>query len=118
MSSAVAELPYLDEVPEISDADQQCFEELRQVLVKRGCEKRFGLNLLHRHFSVDDDEIMLENNDPATRTLTMSPVKKSEVPTLQARPTSWRLDSGRVEMNCICPTVNNAHAGSHVRVGG
>ncbi len=61
----------------LSAADSDCLREVRDVLKKFGALDRFGINLLHRHFDIQDDEILLETTDMATRTQTVRPVKMS-----------------------------------------
>lgn len=61
----------------ISAADSDCLREVRDVLAKFGALDRFGINLLHRHFNIQEDEILLEITDQNTRTQTVRPVKKS-----------------------------------------
>ena len=104
MSSTTLELPDINDVPRITETDRECFEAVRQTLVKHGCEKRFGLTLLHQHFPVAEDEIMLETNDPKERTLVMRPVKSSELAEVNFRETQWRLDGEKATMNCVCHT--------------
>ena len=104
MNSAVAELPNINDVPRITESDRECFEAVRQTLVKHGCERRFGLTLLHQHFPVAADEIMLETNDPTDRTLLMRPVKASELAEVKYRETQWRLDGEKATMSCACHT--------------
>src|SRR3990167_573429 len=97
-------MPSLDTVPHLSPDDDACLEEIRQVLLRRGQEGKFGVTLLHEHFSVAENEILFEENDPVARTLTIQPKKAADLADVEYRPTSWRLDTGRVEMHCACPT--------------
>lgn len=109
MSSALAELPNINEVPHISDEDRKCFEEVRQVLTKHGRQRRFGLTLLHQHFPVAKNEVMLETNDPKKRTLVMRPIKASKLTEINFRETQWRLDGEKATMNCVCHTDKNGN---------
>lgn len=55
--------------------DVACFNELRDVLAKHNKLERFGLCLLHKHFDVKSDEILVESCDTLNRTLTIRPEK-------------------------------------------
>ncbi|WP_086829611.1 hypothetical protein [Allokutzneria sp. NRRL B-24872] len=85
-------LPDIDEVPPLSEADRPCFDELRAVLAKHDALGRFGVALLHEHFEVADDEILVETIDVATRTLTSRPEKIADLGAYTSVETSWRLD--------------------------
>lgn len=102
-------LPDLSQVPLFSVSDEKCLADVAEVLKKHRCLDRFGVNLLHQHFSVGDDEVMLETNNPDDRTLRMRPVKVAEIEATHARITSWRLDTGKPQMACICIQAPNGH---------
>ena len=68
-------LPELDQASRLTDADRRCLDDVRDVLVKHGCLDRFGVNLLHKHFEVADDEILVEQVDWEGRRLVTKPVK-------------------------------------------
>lgn len=89
MSEHVPTLPDIDNVNPMSEADSLCLQELRKTLVKYGVESRFGVCLLHEHFSLSDDEILVEICDTDTRTLTTGPVHKSLVDG-KVMETGWR----------------------------
>src|SRR3990172_9207208 len=57
---------------------EEWFYELRDVLKKHNALNRFGITLLHKHFDVADDEIMLETTDVENKTLHMRPVKTKD----------------------------------------
>jgi hypothetical protein len=68
----------IDDVVPINEDDTACLAAVRQVLKNFGKLERFGVALLHSHFPLAPDEIMLETSDEKTRTLTLQPVKESE----------------------------------------
>ncbi|MGA2741092.1 MAG: hypothetical protein ABSG65_27080 [Bryobacteraceae bacterium] len=70
-------LKHIAEVKPIGDGDADCLEEVRLVLLKHNCLSRFGVSLLHSHFALDDDEIMLETTDLDKREHWVRPVKRS-----------------------------------------
>ncbi len=73
-----SELPDIDEVRPLNDSDTDCFASIREVLRNHGRLDRFGVALLHSHFSLDPDEIMVECSDDESRTLLNKPVRKDE----------------------------------------
>jgi hypothetical protein len=97
----VDELPQLldiDEVEPYGPADDVCFEELREVLERHGALNRFGITLLHQHFEIGDNEVLIENIDRTNRILTSSPVSASRSGT--AVETSWRLGGKKAQKKC------------------
>ncbi|MGW9433699.1 hypothetical protein ACWHA1_37995, partial [Streptomyces decoyicus] len=68
--------------------DAEFARDIKAVLEKHGNLDRFGLVLLHDHFSIDSDEVAVETNDPQARTLHVEVEKKGE--TKHARPSQWR----------------------------
>lgn len=111
---ALPALPDIDEVVPLSEADQACFRDIRAVLDKHGALSRFGVWLLHEHFEVGHDEVVVESVDKEARTLVSQPTKLSKL--AQSIETSWRLDSPsgmqRCESMCARPYGPN---GPHVR---
>ena len=69
----------IDDVRKIDDSDAPCLEEIRLVLEKYNCLNRFGVSLLHSHFQVAEDEMLLETTDPAKREHWVRPIKRSEL---------------------------------------
>src|SRR5690349_746431 len=70
-------LSNIDTVRPIDESDAPCLEEIRGVLEKHGCLQRFGISLLHSHFQLADDEILLETTNVDAREHWVRPVKKS-----------------------------------------
>ncbi|MHB0865319.1 MAG: hypothetical protein ACYC1Y_00200 [Minisyncoccota bacterium] len=102
-------LPDLNDILPFGLEDQTCLEEIATVLKKHGRLNRFGVTLLHQHFPVGDDEVMLETNDPVSRTLEMRPCSRAELENKEATVTSWRLDSGKPQMACVCVKMGDDH---------
>ncbi|MHC8326174.1 hypothetical protein [Pseudomonas sp. LB1P83] len=69
--------------------DESFIHDLHALLERHGNTQRFGIFLLHNHFAIKGDEIMLESNDPAARTLHMEVVKRTDLP--EGKFTSWRM---------------------------
>jgi hypothetical protein len=59
------ELPDIDAegIATLTHAKLACLDELGALLVEQGMEDRFGVTLLHRHFVVNDGEVMLERSN-------------------------------------------------------
>jgi len=87
-------LPRVDDVDPTTQQDVEVLTAIREVLERYGALNRFGVTLLHSHFDLADDEVLIEKVDPDTRTLTIRP-EQLEVTAISDRllATSWRLDS-------------------------
>ena len=70
-------LRHIADVRPIDDSDGACLNDIRRVLIKHGQVERFGVTLLHSHFDVAGDEILLETTDLEKREHYVRPVKKS-----------------------------------------
>lgn len=90
-------LPDIDEVSPISDKDRACFNEIREVLRRYNNLDRLGICLLHDHFSISDDEVLLEVCDRESRTLTIQPVKRTHPDLDNSIGTQYRLDVEETE---------------------
>lgn len=97
--------PDIDEVAPFSESDQACFDEIRSVLEKHGALQRFGLTLLHDHFDIAEDEVLVEDIDAENRILTSRPQKITG--TVDAIETSWRLDDPQGRSRCRSVCVND-----------
>ncbi|MCQ8771678.1 hypothetical protein [Streptomyces telluris] len=62
-------LPRFEEAEGLGPGDAEFVRDLVAVLEKHGNLNRFGLCLLHDHFPLATDEVLVETNDPGTRTL-------------------------------------------------
>lgn len=115
MNQLIADsLPDIDDCPAFGPDDETCFAEIREVLAKHGKLHRFGLTLLHEHFEIRPDEILLETCDPVNRVLTIRPEPIAAHPAGQHRETNWRLDSMNAVQACmqICKMdSDNRHTG-------
>lgn len=80
--------PSFEEAEGLGPEDSQFVRDLVTVLEKHGNLARFGLCLLHDHFPVAADEVLVENHDIAARTLRIQ-VEKAAT-TGHTRPSQWR----------------------------
>jgi hypothetical protein len=69
VTAARRTLPRFEEVEGLGPRDAEFVRDLVAVLEKHGNLDRFGLCLLHDHFPLAADEVLVETNDPGTRTL-------------------------------------------------
>lgn len=108
-------IPDISKVDQFSQKDEQCFRDVRDVLKKHGALNRFGLTLIHSHFDLADDEILLEETDIETRTQTVKPVKESEIKVEDVTITNWKLSEGEdFSMKiCVCARSTSSHFGYH-----
>lgn len=103
----------IDEAAPLDSSDTECLTELRSVLEKHGKLKKFGLTLIHSHFPIEDDEILVEKVNKASRTLIIRPMKRSEAGA--AVDTQWSLDAGHALLACRvkCYIDPPGHDGPH-----
>lgn len=85
-------LSHVDQIGEFSDSDTACLRDLREVLARHRKLNRFGISLLHKHFDIADDEILVERCDSLNRVLTTTPVSKADYKAENLLQTSWRFD--------------------------
>ncbi|MFH9350398.1 hypothetical protein [Kitasatospora sp. NPDC017646] len=93
-------LPAFEEAKGLGPQDSQFVHDIVDVLEKHGNLDRFGLCLLHQHFPVAGDEVLVETHDLAARTLQIR-VDKADA-TGHTKPSQWRFvktgrGSGEVE---------------------
>ncbi len=100
----------ISEVQPLTSKDQPMVDEIYQILKKHNALTRFGLTLLHKHFDITKDEMLIESVDPKTRTQTVKPYKKDELTDYDFIETAWRLDTGKAVMDCKCIKLGNDHS--------
>jgi hypothetical protein len=91
----------IDDIRPLNDGDSDCLVEIREVLKKHGKLDRFGVALLHSHFKLAADEVMLETTDEESRTLITRPVRQSEAGNNNIG-TIWMLQEGDVATMSWC----------------
>ena len=100
------------------EAESEAFSELQAVLKKHGLEKKYGITLLHKHFDLNDDEIMVEYTDMTNRTLISKPEKLGTVPSENMVEVTWSLEDDTTMNLCVwrCyfnPNSTPQHVGQH-----
>ena len=93
-------------VEALNDDDRACLAGIREVLERHGRLDRFGVSLLHKHFEMEPDEILVEQVDEVGRKLMIKPVNTGVVQAemSSAYETQWhwqRSASGEVSLVCI-----------------
>ena len=108
-------LPHIDEVAPLSQEDEVCLKEIKEVLRKHNRLQRFGVSLLHEHFPVGDGEVLMESCDAKNRILTITPIKMSELTGVSTIETNWRLDTGSALLKCVavCLAGPKGHLAAH-----
>ena len=107
----------VDDVQPLNEQDQVLFSELYAVLERHGAFQRFGITLLHQHFDMADDEILLERTEKERRRQLIAPVKISSLDGQKPIETSWRLDTGKPALLCVCVVVDQFGRHEHCSNG-
>ena len=105
------DLPDINDVHELDESDKQCLEEIREVVQKHRKLDRFGVTLLHQHFALASDELLVEHCDAERRTLVTTPRKAIEVSERNYLPTVWRFDGPQANVCAYCPKDGDQHRG-------
>ncbi|WP_217553830.1 hypothetical protein [Streptomyces sp. GbtcB6] len=104
-------LPVFEEAEALGPQDAEFVRDLAAVLAKHGNLNRFGLCLLHDHFPIAADEVLVETNDPRTRTL-HAHVEKADG-TRHTKASQWRFlphteaaDGGPYQVIQLCTPLD------------
>ena len=115
LAFAFRELKYIHETLPRQDSDDACFQEIKEILKRHGLEHRYGLTLLHKHFELSDDEILVEHTDPEKRMLTSVPMKVTEVPASNLMEVTWSLATDATLSVCLIKCYYEYALTSHVK---
>jgi hypothetical protein len=66
-----SKLTDIDEIEPINDLDYEVLEEIKSVFVKHKYVNRFGIILLHKHFDIAEDEVLMETTNEEERISTV-----------------------------------------------
>lgn len=101
----VSSFPHINDVEPLSPADEACLDEIRVVLKRHHCQSRFGIALLHKHFELSEDELLVEHCDVDQRQLVTTPMKRGELGSTLLVQTIFAFDK-ELERDCqpYCPT--------------
>jgi hypothetical protein len=105
------DFPSIHDVEPVDNSDQACLDEVKGVLERHGKTQRFGVALLHQHFELGENEVLIEHCDLDARRLTTEPQPATEEVLEHYIPTVWRFD-GHVNNACqYCPKHGDQHDG-------
>jgi hypothetical protein len=90
----------IEDVEPLNEGDYACLAEVREVLKKHKKRDRFGVALLHKHFNLDEDEVLMESTDKENRVLTIQPEARNA--TGKSIETIWKLQDGKFETMTWC----------------
>lgn len=108
MSAQLPRLPDINDVEPVTGKDDAIFEEIRETLTRHGALTRFGVTLLHQHFEMADNEVLVEHIDVDNRILTNRPFAVEQFG--NAIETSWRLDDPTAQRRCETLCVQDRDA--------
>lgn len=91
-ASDYSTLSHIDEVLPLSDKQMHCLNELGWTLAQNDVSGQIGVGLLHRHFEVEDSELMVENADIVAGETWTTPVPKQSQDAHSALPTFVAFD--------------------------
>ncbi|MFP4520275.1 MAG: hypothetical protein ACLFQ5_12570 [Oceanicaulis sp.] len=117
MTHLVGERQYVnaDSLSPVDASDEACLHDVRQVLERHGKIGRFGVHLLHAHFDIGDDEVLLETCDQDQRILVSRIAKADSNDARSSIETSWAFDAAadrRCQRKCV--RTGDSHHQSHV----
>jgi hypothetical protein len=121
MSEALSPLPLVEDAVPLDPRDEALVAEVREVLERHGALGRFGLALLHRHFVLADDEILVESTDVERRVQRIEPLKSHDPVIANSIETAWRLDGPPTAMakcvvTCAGPNLEFCTNRPHITV--
>jgi hypothetical protein len=108
-------LPDLREAAPLDGHDLACMVEVRDVLARHGRLDRFALHLVHKHFELRADEVLVEYSDPATREQWQRVEPRISARLQAAVPTTWMLAAPTAPLAvCVCAyRIDQGHLGRH-----
>lgn len=95
-------LPDVDDVEPRGPQDDALFAEIKSVLQKHGALHRFGIALNHRHFHLNDGEVIYETTDVEGRRQVLEPRLAADViGTPRVLETQWLFDGANGTVVCV-----------------
>ena len=104
----------IDDIEPLNPGDYVCLAEIREVLKKHGKSERFGVALLHKHFDMKDNEVLLEETDRERRIQTVRPTLKSQAG--RTIETQWLLGEQGIISVQHCPYDGNLEEKHRYRI--
>ena len=109
------EINHIDNVRPIDAEDLPCLNEIFEILKKHNCIDRFGVALLHKHFDLQEDEVLLETTDVDGREQWIRPIKESYLKEnrIEAQTTLVCYSDAGLSRMCVCARGPDGHIGRH-----
>lgn len=111
----------IENVEPMGEKDSDVLKDLYQVLKKHDCVERLGIFLIHKHFEINDDEMVVEYTDTKNRKQNLVVEKKlsdSDNHPESAIETAWKFSPDTITAVTVCVlrcNYNNGHKLVHVR---
>ncbi|RZK12942.1 MAG: hypothetical protein EOO46_01255 [Flavobacterium sp.] len=88
---------------QLSDTECRMLDEIFQVFLRYQNQVReFGIQLVHSHFTINENEVLLETNNKKTRTLQVTTVSKDQL-SMDTIATAWQFDNaGQLQVAMFC----------------
>lgn len=109
------DLPVIEDVQPISEQDLECLHEVREVLKKHSRLQRFGVALLHKHFDLQEGEVLVETTDEVAREQIIEPKFLADIEGQSLIPTILSLANEETLLGCyiVCAVNANGHRRAH-----
>ena len=113
-----ARFPHIADVAPLGEQDREVLEAIRVVLEKHGALERFGINLIHRHFGLEEGEILLESTEMETRRQMVDVRPEAEIQGANVIATQWVFGARGEGMACklYCHFQDYGHKQRHATV--
>lgn len=111
--------PHIGNVSPISERDEHILAEIQSVLERHQALNRFGVTLIHRHYELNEGEIVLESTDIERRQQIVEVRSEAEVLAEgNVISTQWVFDASRNGMACklYCDYRDYAHQQRHATI--
>jgi len=86
------DLSNLMDVANLSQTDNDCLNEIQSILNKYDLTQKFGVALLHKHFEIAEDEMLIERTYLKDKRLETKPEKLGDSNPEDFITTMWRFD--------------------------
>jgi hypothetical protein len=98
---------------QLSDIEMKMMNEVFEVMDKYKTQTRpFGLQLVHQHFPISEDEILFETHNKRERTLFVSTKKINDFKKFPLA-TAWDKSKGQVKVSMFCCDDDDGGYGQH-----
>lgn len=106
----------IDELEPINEKDYEILDEVREILNKHNYTDRFGMILLHKHFDITENEMLIEETDEINRVSTVK-VEKAKGTEKNTIETMWKFGKDvKAGTRCVLRcNYNSGHKAYHSR---